>query len=140
VRLEFNEHYFQLSRNAKAFKVWLSVKAYGFEKIRTMIQKDIDLTKYLIKLISESSDFVLKSASNLAVACFQYKGNLSDSQEIEAFTQKLVPALEADGRIFIAGTRLNGEFVLRACLINHRKDEDSVSYLLDTIREVAKKI
>jgi aromatic-L-amino-acid/L-tryptophan decarboxylase len=138
IRLEFNEHYFQLSRNAKAFKVWLSVKAYGFEKMRAMIQKDIDLTKYLIQLIKESPDFVLKSESDLAVACFQYKGNLSESKEIEAFTQKLVPALEADGRIFIAGTRLNGEFVLRACLINHRKDEASVRYLLDTIREVAK--
>jgi aromatic-L-amino-acid/L-tryptophan decarboxylase len=102
-----------------------------------MIQKDIDLTKYLIQLIKESPDFVLKSESDLAEACFQYKGNLSESQEIEALTQKLAPALEADGRVFIAGTRLNRVFVLRACLINHRKDEASVRYLLDTIREIA---
>lgn len=138
-RLNFNEHYFQLSRNAKAFKVWLSVKAYGFLKIQKMMQKDLDLTHYLAKLITESDDFELKSRSDLAIVCFQYKGNLTDKEDIIAFNQKLIPALEADGRVFITGTKLNNEFVIRACLINHRKQKSSVEFLLETIRQVAVK-
>ncbi|OGU35183.1 MAG: pyridoxal-dependent decarboxylase [Ignavibacteria bacterium GWB2_35_6b] len=136
-RLEFNEHYFQLSRNAKAFKVWMSLKAYGFTKFQEMIQKDIDLTNYLSKLIRESSDFELKSTSDLAITCFRYKGSLTNEKEIIEINQKLIPALEADGRVFITGTKLNNEFVLRACLINHRKQKSTVEYLLDTIRNVA---
>jgi aromatic-L-amino-acid/L-tryptophan decarboxylase len=136
-RLEFNEHYFQLSRNAKAFKVWLSVKAYGFTKIQKMIQKDIDLTHYLAKLIKKSSDFELKSQSDLAVVCFRFKGNYTSEQDIIAINEQLIPALEADGNVFIAGTKLNNEFVLRACLINHRKQKASVEFLLNTIRRVA---
>ncbi len=136
-RLEFNEHYFQLSRNGKAFKVWLSVKAYGFDKIQKMIQKDIDLTHYLADLITQSSDFELKSVSDLAVACFRYKGNLMNEADITALNQRLIPALEADGNVFIAGTKLNNQFVLRACLINHRKQKASVQFLLETIRRVA---
>lgn len=139
-RLEFNEHYFQLSRNAKAFKVWMSVKAYGFDKIQQMIQKDIDLTHYLARLVNESSDFELKSSSDLAVACFRYIGNYTNENEIIAINQKLIPALEEDGRVFITGTKLNNEFVLRACLINHRKQASSITYLLDTIRAVASSI
>lgn len=136
-RLEFNEHYFQLSRNAKAFKVWMSIKAYGFNKIQEMMQKDIDLTHYLVKLINDSHDFELKSTSDLAVACFRYKGRMTDDKEITEINQNLIPALEADGRVFITGTKLNNEFVLRACLINHRKQKSSIKYLLDTIREVS---
>ena len=136
-RLEFNEHYFQLSRNAKAFKVWLSVKAYGFTKIQKMIQKDIDLTHYLAKLIKKSSDFELKSQSDLAVICFRFKGNYTSEHDIIAINEQLIPALEADGNVFIAGTKLNNEFVLRACLINHRKQKASVEFLLNTIRRVA---
>jgi aromatic-L-amino-acid/L-tryptophan decarboxylase len=136
-RLEFNEHYFQLSRNAKAFKVWLSVKAYGFAKIQKMIQKDIDLTHYLAKLIKKSTDFELKSQSDLAVVCFRFKGNFTNDQDIIDINQRLIPALEADGNVFIAGTKLNNEFVLRACLINHRKQKASVEFLLNTIRKVA---
>jgi aromatic-L-amino-acid/L-tryptophan decarboxylase len=139
-RLEFNEHYFQLSRNAKAFKVWLSVKAYGFDKIQKMMQKDIDLTHYLADLITKSSDFELHSVSDLAVACFRYKGHLTNEADITALNQRLIPALEADGHVFIAGTKLNNQFVLRACLINHRKQKASVEFLLDTIRRVDSEI
>lgn len=139
-RLEFNEHYFQLSRNAKAFKVWMSLKAYGFARIQAMMQKDIDLTRYLESRVNAASDFELKSNSDLAIACFRYIGSNLSNEEIVSINQRLIPALEADGRIFIAGTRLNGEFVLRACIINHRKSEASIDYLLDTIRDVAAKI
>jgi aromatic-L-amino-acid decarboxylase len=139
-RLEFNEHYFQLSRNAKALKVWMSLKAYGFSKIQEMIQKDIDLTHYLADLIRKSDDFELKAISDLAIACFVYKGNAASKEKVIELNQTLIPALESDGRVFITGTKLNGEFVLRACLINHRKQKSSVNYLLETIREVGTKL
>ena len=122
------------------YKAWMSVKAYGFDRIKDMIQKDIDLTNYLIKLVEESTDFELKSKADLAVACFRYKGNLTNNEAISDLNQKLIPALEADGRVFITSTKLNGEFVLRACIINHRKTETSIEYLLDTIRDVASKL
>jgi aromatic-L-amino-acid/L-tryptophan decarboxylase len=139
-RLEFNEYYFQLSRNAKAFKVWLSVKAYGFTAIQKMMQKDMDLTHYLAKLIKKSDDFELKSKPNLAVVCFRYKGNCTTEAEIVDINQRLIPALEADGSVFIAGTKLNNQFVMRACLINHRKQKASIDFLLETIRRVALEI
>jgi glutamate/tyrosine decarboxylase-like PLP-dependent enzyme len=139
-RLEFNEHYFQLSRNAKAFKVWMSLKAYGFTQIQAMMQKDLDLTRYLEQQVTVASDFELKSNSDLAIACFRYIGKNLSPEAIVEINQQLIPTLEADGRIFITGTRLNGEFVLRACIINHRKNEASIDYLLATIREVAEKL
>lgn len=139
-RLDFNEHYFQLSRNAKAFKTWMSLKAYGFPAFRDMIQQDIDLTHYLADQIEQSNDFELKSRSELAVACFRYTGNLTQPEEITSLNQQLIPALEKDGRVFITGTKLNGEFVIRACLINHRKTKKTTDHLLTVIQEVAQQI
>ena len=139
-RLEINEHYFQLSRNAKAFKVWLSIKAYGFTRIQQMMQKDIELTQYLSIIITESSDFEIKSTSDLAIVCFRYIGDSLTEEEIISVNKRLIPALESDGSIFITGTKLNGQFVIRACLINHRKTKESTRYLIETIRRVAKKI
>ncbi len=136
-RLNFNEHYFQLSRNAKALKVWMSLKFYGMAKMRDMIQKDIDLARYLADEVDQSSDFELKARSPLAIACFRYVGKMTDEEEILGFNQLLIPALEKDGRVFMVGTKLNGAFVLRACLINHRMHRGTVDYLLTVIREVA---
>lgn len=139
-RLEYNEHYFQLSRNAKAFKVWMTIKAYGMKRIRDMIQKDIDLTHYLNGLVRTSKDFELVADSKLAVSCFRYVGDMASPDEITEFNKRLMPELEKDGRVFIMGTSLKGEYAIRACLINHRKTKETVAYLLEVIREVAHKV
>ncbi|NKI33104.1 pyridoxal phosphate-dependent decarboxylase family protein [Croceivirga thetidis] len=139
-RMEFNEHYFQLSRNSKAFKVWMTMKAYGMQRIKEMIQKDIDLTDYLNDLVRESNDFELVADSKLAVSCFRYVGTMKSKDEIDDFNKKLMPELEKDGRVFIMGTTLKGEYAIRACLINHRKTKDTTKYLLDVIRDVAQKM
>lgn len=139
-RVDFNEHCFQLSRSTRALKVWMSLKAYGFSNFRKMIQKDIDLTHYLANQIEASDDFEMKSQSDLAVVCFRYTGNLGSEENISSLNEQLIPALEKDGRVFITGTKLNDEFVLRACVINHRKQKETMDYLLNVIRDVAKKI
>lgn len=139
-RLDFNEHYFQLSRNAKALKVWMSFKAYGAKRITDMIQKDIDLSRYLADQVEKATDFELVARSPLAIACFRYVGNLREEAKIVEINERLINALEEDGRVFITATRLKGKFALRACLINHRKTEASTDYLLDVIRDVAKSL
>ncbi|MCG8332363.1 MAG: aminotransferase class I/II-fold pyridoxal phosphate-dependent enzyme [Chitinophagales bacterium] len=137
-RLEFNEHHFLLSRSAKALKVWMSVKAFGIRRIKAMIQKDIDLATYLSDQVTKANDFRLVADSDLAISCFQYTKGLTDPEQIIRLNQSLIPALEKDGRVFITGTKLKGEFVLRACLINHRKTKETTDYLLDVIRDVGR--
>jgi len=139
-RLDANKHYFQLSRNTKAFKVWMSLKAYGFPAIRDMIQKDVDLAAYLADQVEAAVDFELKARSDLAIACFCYIGQLTNEEDIVTINKALIPALEEDGRVFITGTLLHGEFVIRACLINHRKTKATTDYLLEVIREVGQKL
>ena len=139
-RVNFNEHYFQLSRNAKALKVWMSLKGYGIEVIQSMIQKDIDLARYLSATIDESNDFELVADSDLAISCFRYVKGCNSEYEIDSINRKLIPALEKDGRVFITGTTIHQKFVIRACLINHRMHKETVDYLLKIIREVANRI
>ncbi len=139
-RVNFNEHYFQLSRNAKALKIWMSLKAYGIKPIQKMIQKDIDLARYLSDKMDASESFELVARSTLAISCFRYVKGLHSEEEIDSFNKGLIPALEKDGRVFITGTTLQNKFVIRACLINHRMHEDTVDYLVDTLEEVAESI
>ena len=75
--------------------------------------------------------------SKLAVSCFRYVGEMTDVDEIEDFNKRLMPELEKDGRVFIMGTSLKGQYAIRACFINHRKTKQTTSYLLEVIREVA---
>ncbi|MEO0340831.1 MAG: pyridoxal-dependent decarboxylase, partial [Bacteroidota bacterium] len=139
-RVDFNEHYFQLSRNSKALKAWMSIKAYGLDAIKAMIQKDVDLAVFLADEVEKTTDFRLKARSDMAIACFQYTGGETDEDLIIKLNKALIPELEKDGRVFIMSTKLNGEFVIRACIINHRKTEATTLYLLDVIREVGQDV
>ena len=113
---------------------------YGMRQIRKMIQKDIGLTHYLSDQIEASDDFELKSRSHLAGCCFRIIGKRTGEEVITRLNQQLILALEKDGRVFITGTKLDGNLVIRACIINHRKQKEDIDYLLTVIREVAKTI
>ena len=139
-RIDFNEHQFQLSRNAKALKVWMSFKAYGAHNFRKMIDKDISLTEYLAASVNESDDFELITEALLGITCFRYIGKQSDSTHIDKLNKEIIPALENDGRVFITGTTLQNRPVIRACLINHRLQEQHLDHLISVIREVGEKV
>ena len=118
----------------------MTLKAYGLEKIKRMIQKDIDLTNYLKEKIVTAHDFELIADSHLAICCFRFKGSLTHENDIISLNEKLIPALEKDGRVFITSTKINGNVVLRACINNHRKTIASTNYLLEVVRNVGQRL
>ena len=108
----------------------MTFKAYGANLIKAMIQKDIDLAHYLANQVEAASDFELSAQSDLAISCFRYTGTATTETAINQLNESLITALEKNGKVFITGTKLNGQFVLRACFINHRKTKASTDYLL----------
>lgn len=141
-RLDFNEHQFQLSRNGKALKIWMSFKAYGADRLKAMIEKDIHLTRYLADEVKMSNDFELSSDPLLGIVCFRYKGDLENNEvaKIDHLNQLMIPALEKDRRVFITGTRLGDRSVIRACLINHRLQKQHIDQLIQVLREVGQEV
>jgi len=139
-RFDFNEYNFQLSRNSKALKVWMTFKAYGCENIKRAIKNDIDLSSYLEEKINETDDFELCSPSSLSVCCFRYTGSIESTVKNASLLDKInidiIPALEDDARVFITGTTLNNRPVIRACMINHRKREEHIDFLINVVREI----
>ncbi|MEM7036978.1 MAG: pyridoxal-dependent decarboxylase [Bacteroidota bacterium] len=136
-RIDFNEHSFQLSRNAKALKIWMTYQYFGLEKLRAAIQNDIDNAAYLAELSESAPAFRCIHHGPLGITCFQYvpAGEYSEDQ-LNALNRALIPALEKDGRVFITGTHLKGQDVIRACCINHRQTRADMEHLLHVIRDV----
>lgn len=139
-RFDFNEHHFQLSRNAKALKIWMSFKAYGAENLIRMIEKDILLTKYLKDELLKTGEFEIINEPQLSALCFRYLGPdgslKNDPLKLDQLNRDIIPALEQDGRVFITGTTLENQQVIRACMINHRIQKENADRLIRVIREV----
>ena len=138
--LDFKDYGPQLHRNFRALKVWMTFKAYGARRLRAAIQSNIEIMRYLADRIDQSQDFVRLAPVPLSVVCFQYgTPDVSvhgDQQYLDELNNRLLEALEKDGRVFLSGTKIHGKRVLRACSVNHRLRREDVDFLLGVIREV----
>lgn len=134
--MDFN---LQLTKDFKALKVWMTFKTYGSDKLKAAISNDIENARYAAQLIEESNDFELLAPVPLSIVCFRYIGNGSyNEEELDKLNTQLLNAIEADGRIFFAGTKINGKVSLRISLTNHRRTKADIDYLFEVMKELRK--
>jgi aromatic-L-amino-acid decarboxylase len=141
-QVDFKDYGPQLHRNFRALKVWMTFKAYGARKLRSAIESNIEIMRYLADQIDHSQDFVRLAAVPLSVVCFQYRTSDTsihgDQKYLDDLNGRLLNVLEKDGRVFLSGTTIQGKRVLRACSVNHRLRRDDVDFLLDVVRDVGR--
>ncbi len=143
-RTNMIEYNWQLTRAFSALKVWMNFKVYGAEKLRGAIEDNVQLMRRLGDLIEEAPDFELLAPIPLSAVCFRYLGSMadrrSDDEYLAVLNERLLEAVEQDGRYFITGTHLGDRTVLRACCVNHRTDAQDIEGLLPVLRELGKGI
>ena len=60
--------------------------------------------------------------------------------DIDTHNQRLVRALQHDGRVYVTGAVVDGSWCLRPCMVNYRTTEDDAHALVDIVREVGQRI
>jgi aromatic-L-amino-acid decarboxylase len=59
---------------------------------------------------------------------------------VDAWNERLLLALQADGSSYLSNTTLTGRFALRGCVLNYRTTLPDMEVLLDDLRRVARSI
>lgn len=124
----------QLSRNFKALKAWILLKADGIEKYAQIIQQNIDQAYYLAELIENRHELELVVPVSLNIVCFRYiNENLSD-EKLNDLNAQLLMHLWFNGMI-PSYTTLNGKYTLRVSITNHRSiKEDFNNFVEEVVR------
>jgi aromatic-L-amino-acid decarboxylase len=134
----FSEFGPQQTRGFRALKLWLAIKHIGLEGYRRLITHDINLAERLREKIQSRSDFELVAAGPLSITCFRYVP--SDSADLEAVNRSILEIVQNKGDVYLTSTELNGEFVLRANIMNFRTTEPDLDFLLDTIAQAGERV
>jgi glutamate/tyrosine decarboxylase-like PLP-dependent enzyme len=134
----FSEFGPQQTRGFRALKLWLAIKHIGLEGYRRLITRDINLAESLRKKIKSRADFELVAAGPLSVTCFRYV--TPDSADLGALNRSILEIVQNTGDVYLTSTELNGEFVLRANIMNFRTTEPDLDFLLDTIARVGQRV
>ena len=128
----------QLSKDFKALKVWMTIKVYGTSILKKAILNDIKMAKYAYNIARESFEFYPIHKPELSIFCFQY---LPSQKNIDKnlINKKIISLIEKDGRVFLAGTIINKENVLRINCTNHRRRKEDIDFLFTVLKEIGKK-
>ncbi|MCB9455248.1 MAG: aminotransferase class V-fold PLP-dependent enzyme [Anaerolineaceae bacterium] len=134
----FSEFSIQQTRGFKALKLWLVMQQIGVEGYRDLLRHDMVLAKSLQAKIRARDDFELVAAGPLSVTCFRYKRQ--GMADLDGLNRKLAETVQREGKAFLTTTELNGQLVLRACIVNFRTTEADLDILLDAIAEAGGRV
>jgi glutamate/tyrosine decarboxylase-like PLP-dependent enzyme len=133
----FWDHGIELSRRFRALKVWMTLRYYGTRRIAAAIAEDIALAAHLAALVRASDDFELLSGPELSVCCFRHVPPGVAEAELNEHNERLLTALQRDGRAYLSNISLDGRFALRACITNFRTTRADIERTLAVLRELA---
>jgi aromatic-L-amino-acid/L-tryptophan decarboxylase len=122
--VNFSDLGLQLTRSARALKLWVSLRYFGVDAFRQAIRRSLEVATAAARRVEESQTLELMAPPSLGVVCFRRR-DLD-----EASNAGLVSALERSGTGLISTTRLHGCFALRMCVLNHQSTREDVEAVL----------
>jgi len=127
----FNEWSIALGRRFRALKVWFLLRAYGLDGLRTRIRDHIAWTAGLAERIAGMPGLEIVTPPSLALFTFAHKAG-------DAATERLLNAINADGRVYLTQTRTAGRFAIRVSIGQFETTADDVRLAGDVIAELSR--
>jgi aromatic-L-amino-acid/L-tryptophan decarboxylase len=123
--VNFSDLGLQLTRSARALKLWVSLRFFGVDAFRTAIARSLEIAASAAKRVEASESLELLAPPSLGIVCFRRR----DLEERE--NASLAAALERSGVGLVSSTRLHGRFALRLCVLNHTSSLEDVERVLE---------
>jgi hypothetical protein len=134
LEVNFSDLGMQLSRSARAFKLWFSLRYFGTDAFRAAITRSVELAQHAAALIDASPDLEHLAPPSLGIVCFRRRfADTSEETEIERRNALLGRLVEEQGIGLVSSTRLGGRYALRLCVMNHTSGPADVERVLALI-------
>lgn len=136
--INFYDHGIQLTRRFRALKFYMSIKSFGLESFRQAIDYSIALAEKAETIFRTSPHWEIVSPANLAIINFRFNpiGKKLNAKQLDKINQHISHQIIATKEAHLATTILNGQIVLRMCLINPRTTMDDVQQTVEKCEEI----
>ena len=123
--VDFRDRTLELSRRARALKLWLTFRIYGVSRIRAAIARGIALAEYAERVLEANDEWEVVTPAQLGIVTFARRDSTEEDHAA------LAAALTAGGYAAVTSTKLRGRSVLRLCTINPRTTEADITSTLE---------
>ena len=125
----YSEWTIPLGRRFRALKIWFLLRSYGLEGLRLRIRNHVAWAQELAEMIGEIDGFEIATGPILSLFSFRCPGD-------DDLQQRLVDALNDDGRIYLTQGMFEGRKIIRFQVGQFDTTRDDVLMAADVIRDV----
>jgi glutamate/tyrosine decarboxylase-like PLP-dependent enzyme len=130
----FFEESMELSRPFRALKIWLSLRYFGLQAFRERIAEDMHLAQVLAAAVRATPELELLAPVELSAVCFRF---VNASTDLDGLNQAILRRVVEAGKVYISNATIEGQFALRACIVNHRSTEADVLAVVSEVLRAA---
>ena len=127
----------ELTKHFRGMRLWLPLKLFGLKPFRAALEEKLHLARYFYDEVQKIEGFDVGPEPELSVAIFRY---VPKNEEANIFNEKLVKAIQKDGRIFLSSTTINGIFWIRVAVVVFRTHLEQIELLLEILKEKVEKL
>jgi len=128
----------EYSRPLSALKLWLAFRVHGARAIAAAIERNLRQARLLADLIRADPRLELLVEPQLSAVCFRHLPPPHVPAQIH--NAALAEAIADDGRIMLAAATVDGVPCLRACIVNHRTDENDVRAIVEVVLDLGERV
>jgi glutamate/tyrosine decarboxylase-like PLP-dependent enzyme len=127
----------EMSRRARSIAVWSTLRAYGRDGHREVVERNLDLAQHLAAVVDAAPDLERLASVPLNIVCFRYRpAGSEDGPALNDLNRRIGEAALADGRVFFGSTTYGGRTAFRPALVNWRTREADVELVPLVVREL----
>lgn len=162
--VDYKDWQITLSRRFRALKLWLVLRSYGIDKLRSLIRSHVEMAKLFERFLATDKRFEIVVPRNFALVCFRISpsainvlsticvngtngyanGGECCVMELSSYEKcindvncKLLESINSSGRIYMTHTVVDGVFVLRCAVGATLTEEQHVVMAWKVVKEHA---
>ena len=130
----------EMSRRARAIPVWATLRAYGRDGYRAMIERHLDLAQRVARQVDDAPDLERLADAPLNIVCFRYHPDGVPEAQLDDLNRRLGARVLEDGRVYFGTTEYAGKVAFRPAIVNWRTTEKDVDMIVEVVRELGAKL
>jgi len=120
----------ELTRHFRALRLWLPLQLAGVAAFRACQSEKIGLARYFHARLSAMRDWDAGPSPDLSVVAFRHRAG-------SAFNDRLLTRIQQDGRVFLSGTKIDGDTWLRCAILSFRTHLAHIDEIIDVLAATA---
>lgn len=128
------------SRRARSFAVWATLKAYGRQGQRRIVEHCLDMAQHLARRVEETPGLELMSEVSLNIVPFRYRPAGVPEEALDELNEELGRAVLGDGRFLVGTSRLGPRTIFRPAFSNWRTRPGDIDEFVNVLLDLGGRI